>query len=317
MNKYEKEFLNYLKFTCNYSEYTIKSYKRDVDNFDDFMFQNNYTLEEVDREFIRGYLNYQLLDKKLDKRSIKRSTSGLRHYFNFLVENGYLINNPFLLVKGMKNVNKLPEVLYDNQVDELLKLNSARTDKLMSRDQAILELMLSSGLRNSEVCNIKTTDINFSDRYIKVLGKGRKERLVPFNQGARTWMMTYAKTLRKELLLNKKQPGQNNYFFLNRFGEKISERGLQTIMKTIVKKTGCSIDLYPHLLRHTFATSLLDGGADLRIIQEILGHESINTTQVYTHVSKEALVEEYNKYFPTDVLYSASSLKKKNDDGSE
>ena len=317
MNKYEKEFLNYLKFNCNYSEYTIKAYKRDVDNFDDFMFQNNYTLEEVDRDFIRGYLNYQLLDKKLDKRSIKRSTSGLRHYFNFLVENGHLVNNPFLLVKGMKSENKLPEVLYDKQVDELLDLNSKRTDKLMPRDQAILELMLSSGLRNSEVCNIKTTDINFSDRYVKVVGKGRKERLVPFNQRAKTWMLNYAKTLRRELFANRKQQGPNNYFFLNRFGEKISERGLQTIMKTIVKKTGSSIDLYPHLLRHTFATSLLDGGADLRIIQEILGHESINTTQVYTHVSKETLVEEYNKYFPTDILYAASNLSKKKNDGNE
>ena len=314
MNRYEKDFLNYLKFNRNYSDYTINSYKHDVDEFEDFMYKNSYTIEEVDRDFIRGYLNYQLFDRNLDKRTIKRSTSALRHYFNFLVKEGHLINNPFLLIKGMKSPTKLPQVLYDSQVDELLELNAKRTDKFMSRDQAIIELMLSSGLRNSEVVNLKTIDINFTERYIKVLGKGRKERLVPFNHRAQKWMLEYARNLRKQLLNERKVQTPNNAFFLNKYGEKLTERGLQVIMKSISKKTGSDLDLYPHLLRHTFATSLLEGGADLRIIQEILGHESINTTQIYTHVSKETLVEQYNKYFPIDILEAATNLPNKKKD---
>lgn len=297
MNRYESDFLKYLKHLRNYSDNTIKAYKRDVDEFEDFLFNENLNLEDVNKEIIRDYLSYLMLDRNLNKRSVRRSTCALRHYYRFLLRKKVVQKNPFAGMKSIKVTTKYPKVLYFNQVSQLLNANRERKDKLMIRDQAILELMLSSGMRNSEIINTRTIDINFNERYIKVLGKGKKERLVPFSMSAKQTMLDYAKNLRKELALKNKEKSSINYFFLNSKGEQLSERGLQYILKQVSQKSGLNIDLYPHMLRHTCATNLLDGGADLREIQELLGHESISTTQIYTHVSKETLKDQYNKYF--------------------
>lgn len=298
MNRYEHEFLEYLKYNRNYSDYTIKSYKRDIEDFENFLDEENVDLNEVDKIIIRNYLNYCLFDRKLSRTTIKRNECALRHYFKFLVYKHYLRKNPFVGIKNIKTDISYPKVLYYSQIEALFDANSKREDHLMLRDQALLELMFSSGMRNSEIINLKTIDINFNERYIKVFGKGKKERLVPFSKKAKEVMLQYAKILRKDLLANRKYNSPNNYFFLNSKGEQLTPRGLQYIMKQISLKTGLNIDVYPHILRHTFATNLLDGGADLREIQELLGHESINTTQIYTHVSKESLKNQYDLYFP-------------------
>lgn len=298
MNRYESEFLDYLKRLRNYSDYTVLNYKRDIDLFEDFIYTQNKTIDEVDINLIRSFISYCLNDKKLSRRSIRRITSALKHYYRFLYDENYIKDNPFLFLKSIKQEVKYPETLYLSQIEALIDATSERKDELANRDIALLELMFSSGLRNSEVINLEIFDINFNERYIKVFGKGKKERLVPFSNKAKDAMIIYAKDLRKKLLLKRNEKSPNNYFFLNYKGEQLTPRGLEYIMKEIVKKTGLNINIYPHILRHTFATNLLDGGADLRTIQEILGHSSINSTQIYTHVSKETLKEQYNEFFP-------------------
>lgn len=298
MNRYESEFASYLKYNRNFSDYTILNYNRDIDEFINFVLKEGSTIDGVDKIIIRDFLNVCLINRKLSRRSVKRKISALKHFYRFLYDKKYINENPFLTIKTIKTETKYPEALYYSQVEKLLEETKNRNDLLKQRDLALLELMFSSGMRNSEVINLKTYEINFNERFIKVLGKGKKERLVPFSVSAKEAMMEYAKNLRKELLNKSKEKTSMSYFFLNYKGEKLTSRGLETIMKDIIKKTGLNIELYPHKLRHTFATNLLEGGADLRIIQELLGHESINTTQVYTHVSKEALRNQYDLFFP-------------------
>lgn len=312
MSKEEYLFLDYLKNNLNYSDLTIKSYKQDIELFEDYLFRNNIDLNDVEKDDIRDFmaerLNHLTYRGSYESpRSVRRRISALRKYYNFLVDKKYVTYNPFLTIVSPKKRDKLPEVLYEKQINKLIEENSKREDFLKSRDQALILLMYSSGLRCSEVVNLKKTDINFSSRFMRILGKGKKERIVPFSEEAKIEMIDYASNLREELLKISKD-FRCPYFFLNSKGKQLTERGLEYIMKEIVKKSGLSLgfDFHPHVLRHTFATHLLEKGADLRIIQELLGHESINTTAIYTHVSKETLHEEYDKYFPQN-----SKIKKK------
>ena len=191
-----------------------------------------------------------------------------------------------------------PKALYEDEIEKLLKANMERTDTLQQRDQAILELLYASGLRASELINLEVGDIDFTNRIIKVLGKGSKERLVPFSQVAKDAMTKYLKNLRATLLMQSNKEELPATFFLNNKGDKLTTRGLEYILKQIEMKTGVFLDLHPHMLRHTFATHLLEHGADLRTIQSMLGHSSISTTQVYTHVTTEAMKYEYMEAHP-------------------
>lgn len=304
MDKTESEFLGYLKYELNYSENTIKSYKEDIDCFNNFIYNKNYNLEKVDKIVIRSFMEERLSTinyrgQKENPRTLRRRLCALRKYYKFLVEKNYVEINPFLIVKGIKKHDKLPEVLYESQIEELIKRTKERTDSLKSRDVALLEMMYSSGLRCSEVINLKISDVDFGVRCIRVLGKGKKERIVPFSEDAKSALIDYSKNLRKNLLIKNKINSQE-YVFLNNRGSKLTSRGLEYIIENISKKVSLNLgfSLHPHVLRHTFATKLLENGADLRVIQELLGHESINTTQIYTHISKENMKKQYEEYFP-------------------
>ena len=300
---YIQEFYNFLKYELNMSENTVKSYIFDVNLFMNFLEKEGIDLKSVDKNVIRNWMTERLEHTTYrgnleGERSLARRICSLKKYFKFLLNKKYISENPFISITSPKKRIKNPDVLYAKQVAELLKANRERTDELASRDQALLEIMYCSGLRCSEVTGLTITQIDFHNRTILIKGKGGKERVVPFSENCKEYLLDYAKNLRKKL--EQLAGERTNYFFLNSKGKKLTNRGLEYIIESISKKAGLSLgfSLHPHVLRHSFATNLLENGADLRVIQELLGHSSINTTQIYTHVSKENLKSQYDEFFP-------------------
>ena len=308
MNKPEQEFLNYLVNERNYSLKTAKSYQEDIDLFCEFIFKEGTLMEDVDVLTIRNFLTEEL-GRGVSKRSCKRRLCSLRHFYKYMVNVGYINDNPFVLMKAPKTETKYPHGLYKEQIQELFKRNGERTDDLKNRDQAILYLLYYSGIRAEELVSLNIQNVYIRERVIRVLGKGNKERLIPFSEDCKKVLKNYIDTDRIKMLdlyttWQKKQeakgksPKARSPLFFNSQGGPLTTRGLEYILDAIQEKTGLFVGLHPHILRHSFATHLLENGADLRVIQELLGHESINATQVYTHVTEEAMKETYENAFP-------------------
>ncbi len=298
MNKPEKEFLDYLRYQKNYTNRTLDSYQRDIDKFQNFLDKEMILFDQVKERDIDNFLYEEIYGQGVSHRSCKRRMSCLRGYYTFLKKHGYVESNPFQGASSPKAEIKYPKTLYLEQVESLFAANAKRTDELMERDQAILELLYSSGLRASELVALTYRQIDFRVRSIRVKGKGNKTRIVPFSKSAETAMKKYHASSRPALLAKSKADVKSDKFFLNDRGEGLTVRGLEYILRAVEEKTGLYLGLHPHELRHTFATHLLENGADLRLIQELLGHETIDTTQVYTHVSKEKMKEQYDTFFP-------------------
>ena len=292
-----EKYLDYLKFQKNYSPNTIDSYKRDIDKFLIYMNEEDYTLQSIDLTLIRNFLARETIGR-ISKRSNARRIVALRQFFDYLVKEKVVNNNPFNIVSTPKIDKKLPEVLFNEDLNKLLSLNAERKDFLMERDQAILELLFASGIRVSELTELTLQNINIKERTMRIFGKGRKERIVPFSLSCQKSLQKYLDSTRKELLNKNEKTINKPYVFLNGRGEKLTPRGVQYILNSIEKKTGLTMSLHPHKLRHSFATFLLEQGLDLRVIQELLGHSSLATTQVYTHVSKKKIQDVYLKSFP-------------------
>lgn len=297
VTKEVEDFLTYLEKERRFSLHTVESYKEDVSFFVGFLSDNKKSVKEVDVALIRGYL-LELTNSGLSKSTIKRNIAALKHFYKFLFLRNYISNEPFELITSPKQEEKLPDFLSDDEIVQLLEANRRRTDELSSRDQAILELMFASGLRASEVVNLTLQSLYLRERIIRVFGKGKKERIVPFTNSCRECLEEYLNVTRRKLLDKNVNRSKENHVFLNSRGEKLTNRGLEYIMEEVEKKTGCYMKLHPHKLRHSFATSLLSKGADLRTIQEFMGHESIGTTQVYTHVTYSEMKSVYDKAFP-------------------
>ena len=284
-------YLIYLDKELNYSEDTIESYKRDLINYQEYLDKKNISYKNITKLEILDYLKY-LDDIKLNNKSISRHLSSLRSFYNYLVEIKDIDSNIFKRIKNPKVEKKLPNYLSINEVEELL--NSIKEDtKEEIRDKCLFELMYSTGMRVSEVSDLKLKSINISDNTIRVLGKGSKERIVLYGEYFRDIINKYFK-VRNEFLIK----GNIDYLFVNKNGDRLSRESITYIVNKIEKKSGINHKISPHILRHSFATHLLDNGADIRSVQELLGHENLDTTEIYTHVSNERLRSEYLKYHP-------------------
>lgn len=308
MNKPIRDFLDYLKSERNYSVKTIASYQSDLEKFFNFLNSEGILMDEVDAVVIRNFLTDEL-NQGVSKRSCSRRLSTLNHFYSYLVREKMVKENPFILIDSPKIEKTFPHVLYKDQVQEILKNNALRTDELAIRDQAILSILYYCGLRASELVNLIVQDVDTRNRVVSVYGKGRKERLVPFTEDCKIAIERYRKEVRENLAKLTKDPRNAKIFdengrekgpalFLNSKGNRLTTRGLEYILDSIEEKTGTFVGLHPHVLRHSFATHLLENGADLRVIQELLGHASLNATQVYTHVTVEAMKQSYIDNFP-------------------
>lgn len=292
-----EQYLSYLQFQKNYSLKTIDAYKRDIEKFLNYMNDEQYTLQSVDSTLIRNFFINETMNQ-ISRRSNARRIIALRRFYDYLVKNEVVKSNPFTFTPTPKVDKKLPEFFYKEEINKLFTENKKREDFFMERDQAIIELLFSSGLRVSEICDLTLQNTNVKERILRIKGKGNKQRNVPFSMSSQKTLIEYLENSRKKILEKNEKYDGSIYVFLSSRGEKLTSRGVEYILKQIEKKTGVSFLLHPHKFRHTFATHLLNQGLDLRVIQELMGHESLQTTQVYTHVTNQKMLEDYQKAFP-------------------
>ena len=292
MNNWIEKFIEYNSQINTNSDHTKDAYKRDLYKFKDYLEQEGILFDDVDREIILTYISYLRLECHLKNASVARRISSVRSFYRYLGEFYGLSNNPFALVKLGKKEKKIPEFLFYSEMIELLESIELDGDENI-RNRAMFELMYACGLRVSEVVSLKIDDIDFTDQILRVVGKGNKERIIPFYDGAKEYLVLYLNSVRKKMCTDKERT-----CFLNLKGQPLTTRGVQYILDKVVLKSGLLLKVHPHMFRHSFATHLLDNGADLRIVQELLGHSNLSTTQVYTHVSKEHLKNTYMKAFP-------------------
>ena len=283
------EFLSYLELDLNYSNNTINSYDNDLKRFENY-FKNNNILKLN----VNDLLKFVSSLKDLSPASVSHMISTLKTFYSYYIKIDKIKVNPTDALKSPKLGLHLPEYLTEDEIDKLLDIEV--TDPFSARNKAILELMYATGLRISEVISLEFKNIDMEECIVRVMGKGSKERIVPINDYALNALNTYIEEYRP--LMIKKEV--NNYIFLNNHGKQMTRQGVFKMIKQECLKKGINKDISPHTIRHTFATHLLLNGADLRIIQELLGHSDISTTQIYTHLTNEELYNDYKKYFPRD-----------------
>jgi tyrosine recombinase XerC len=284
MNRQIEKFINYLDIEKNYSRHTILNYKLDLTELDKFL--DKTPLERVDYLQLRKYLA-QLKTKQYRPRTVSRKLSSLRSFFKFLQREGYLKDNPSRLLMSPKLDKTLPKFLTEECMSKFIE--APLTDKTLGkRDRAILETLYSTGIRVSELAGLNIEDVDFIGNIAKVAGKGKKERLVPIGDKALDAIQDYLKS-RKE---------KTSVLFLNKNGTRLSTKGVCDLTHKYIKMVSANDHVSPHVLRHSFATHLLNRGADLRSVQELLGHVNLSTTQIYTHLTTEKLKKVYDKAHP-------------------
>lgn len=292
MQKHILNFLKYLKYERGYSKNTIINYEKDINEFILFLDENNLNFKTLTYQNIRPYL-MKLHDLKYERSTISRKISSLRSFYKYLSKENIVKDNPFLLVSLPKKDKKLPSFLYYNELEDLFDIPDMNTP-LGQRNRLIIELLYATGIRVGELVNIKLDDIDLYNRIIRITGKGNKMRDIIFSDYCKKIMNIYLNDGYLKLLKNKK----SDYLILNNHGDQITTRAIRYILNNIIKNTSLKKHVSPHTLRHTFATHMLEAGADLLTVQELLGHESLSTTQIYTHITNEHLRTIYLKTHP-------------------
>ena len=286
--KYIDDFLEYLEVVKKHSIHTVNNYKVDLLDFYEF---NKEKLFNVDRDIVNRYMQY-LFDKKVSRATISRRLSSLRSFYNYLYSDGKIGKNYFASIKNPKKEKSLPKFVKDIDIDKMFLIPDTR-NCLGQRNLLIIRMLYATGIRVSELVNIKISDIDMVERSIRIFGKGSKERIVVFGNNTKEILNLYLNNGRYEL-----SKGKNDYLFLNKDGNKLSDRYVRKIIDDIVFKASIEMHVSPHMLRHTFATDMLNNGADLVSVKDLLGHESLNTTSIYTHVSDDKIKEIYNMAHP-------------------
>lgn len=289
--KYIDKYLEYLKVERKYSKKTILSYKDDLIEYNEFLGNNFTNILNIDMNIVNNYMKY-LYDRKITKSSISRKLSSIRGLYNYLVREDIIKENHFNKIQNPKRELYLPKFLKDEELDKIFSVCNYN-NPTEERDTLIIELLYATGVRVSELVNIKIKDINREEKLIKVLGKGNKERMVIYNNHTKKALDTYLKDGYN--YFNKKS---SEYLILNKNGNKLSERYIREIINKKVSQASLDIKISPHTLRHTFATDILENGADLMTVKELLGHESLNTTSIYTHITNEQIKKTYNLAHP-------------------
>lgn len=289
-NKIIDNYLDYLKYNKNYSDKTILNYKLDLEDYFKLLEVEGITYKDVTYEILMNLFKHYD-DKKLSNKSVSRHIIAIRGFYKYLVLENVIKDNPFNMVSLPKKEKKLPRYLTYNDLLEIFHGLELKTPYDI-RDRLILELLYATGVRVSELTNIKISDIDFTNQSIRILGKGRKERIVYYNDVVKDLLSKYLKVYQE---LNKKG---EDYLILNFQGDKLTTAGISYIINQVIKKISFQKHVTPHMLRHSFATHLLNNGCDLLTVQELLGHSSISTTGIYTHVTLDQVKEVYKNCHP-------------------
>ena|SRR5690625_1712022 len=291
----QQAFIEYMQIEKNASPNTVIHYRKDLKTFNSFLqIEGHIQYNEVNHQVVRLFLTF-LYDQKLSRRSVSRTISSLRSFYKYLEREKYVATNPFINVKLPKTSQSIPTFLYEEELEKLFEVSDL-SDPLGQRNQAILELLYATGIRVSECQGLHITDVDFSIGTAFVTGKGRKERYVPFGKFAEMALERYINDGRQKLL--NKFNKSSNFIFLNARGDPLTDRGIRMVLNKMVDKAALTIKVHPHKLRHTFATHMLNSGADLRAVQELLGHDNLSSTQIYTHVTKDRLRSVYMDSHP-------------------
>lgn len=293
MRKELEKFLDYLRYEKNASSYTVVSYRRDLNQLADYLDEKKARLEEINNVVLRGFLA-RLQEKGNKKSTVARKLASMRSFFQFCLKKRWLEDNPAKMVATPKQEKPVPSFLSEEEMAHFLDLPRMTDNVLDSRDRALLELLYATGMRVGELVGMNVEDINSADRLIRVRGKGKKERLLPFGRKAESSLRSYLQLRR---LVNKGKI-EEKPLFLNYRGRRLTSRSVERIVDKYIRQAALRRKISPHSLRHSFASHLLSRGADLRVIQELLGHESLATTQKYTHIDLRQLLKVYRKSHP-------------------